>query len=134
MKKFFAICVAATALFLVACGGASTPSDAAVEIYSLMEKGDYEGVADSFYFGNKSAEEEAQGHAMILSLMKEKAAPMIEKKGGLKSYEAISESISEDGKSAKVELKVAYGNGTEETTKVDMVLDDKGDWKAAMKK
>ena len=66
---------------------------------------------------------------MIVSLLSEKAAPMLEKKGGLKSIEAISETISEDGKSAKGEVKITYGNGTEEKQAVDLILDEAVNWK-----
>lgn len=126
--------VALSALFMISCGGASTPSDAAEEVYALMIDGDYEAVVNTFYFGEKSPEEVAQAQAMILSLVKEKAAPQLEAKGGLKSAEAISETIAEDGKSAKVQVKLVYGNGTEENKNVDMALDEKGDWRPAMKK
>ena len=126
--------VALSALLLTACGGASTPSDAAAKVYDLMIDGDYEAVSKTFYFGEKSAEEEAQAQAMILSMLQQKAVPQIEKKGGLKSVEVLGETIAEDGKSAKVEVKLLYGNGTEETSKVDMALDAKGNWRPSMKK
>lgn len=126
--------VALSALLLTACGGASTPSDAAANVYDLMIDGDYEAVSKTFYFGEKSAEEEAQAQAMILSMLQQKAVPQIEKKGGLKQVEVLGETIAEDGKSAKVEVKLLYGNGTEETSKVDMALDAKGNWRPAMKK
>lgn len=126
--------VALSALLLTACGGASTPSDAAAKVYDLMIDGDYEAVSKTFYFGEKSPEEEAQAQAMILSMLQQKAVPQIEKKGGLKSVEVLGETIAEDGKSAKVEVKLLYGNGTEETSKVDMALDAKGNWRPSMKK
>lgn len=134
MKKMFMMMVALSALLLTACGGASTPSDAAAKVYDLMIDGDYEAVSKTFYFGEKSAEEEAQAQAMILSMLQQKAVPQIEKKGGLKQVEVLGETIAEDGKSAKVEVKLLYGNGTEETSKVDMALDAKGNWRPAMKK
>ena len=34
----------------------------------------------------------------------------MEKKQGIKSYEVLSEEISEDGKSANVKMKIVYGN------------------------
>ena len=71
---------------------------------------------------------------MIVSLLSEKAAPMLEKKGGLKSIKAISETISEDGKSAKVEVNITYGNGTEEKQAGDLILDESGYWKLKLNK
>lgn len=126
--------VALVASFMISCGGASTPSDAVAKVYDLMIDGDYEAASKTFYFGEKSPEEEAQGQAMILSMLEQKAKPMLEKKGGLKGYEILGETIAEDGKTAKVEVKLIYGNGTEEKNKVDMALDTKGNWRPAMKK
>ena len=71
---------------------------------------------------------------MFVSLFKEKAAPQFEEKGGIVKVEALNETISEDGKSAEVELKLTYGDGTEETENVDMVCNEAGEWKASIKK
>ncbi len=135
MKKTILMLTAVLALFLVGCAGsAPTPSEAAVKVYEMVIDGNYEGVAKSFYFGEKSAEEVAQAQAMIQSLFVEKAGPQIESKGGLKSVEALNETIAEDGQSAKVEVKLTYGNGTEENAEVDMVLDSEGNWRPSMNK
>lgn len=127
--------VALSALFLISCGGgASTPSDAAAKVYDLMIDGDFEAASKCFYFGNENPEQEAQAQAMIASMLTEKAAPQIEAKGGLKSVDVLGETIAEDGKSANVEVKMLYGDGTEQTSNVDMVLDADGDWRPTMKK
>ena len=85
------------------------------------------------YYESTDAEEVEQSKAMIASLLKEKAAPQFEKKGGIKNVEALSETIAEDGKSAVVELKITYGDGSEETEKAEMKLDG-DEWKLAMDK
>ena len=78
-------------------------------------------------------EELAEGKAMITSLYKEKAAPQLESKGGIASIEAQGETISEDGNSATVNLKIVYGNGSEENEDVKMVkVDEK--WMLAFDK
>ena len=66
-------------------------------------------------------------------MLKEKAAPQFEKKGGIKNVEALSETIAGDGQSAVVELKITYGDGSEETEKAEMKLDG-GEWKPAVDK
>lgn len=135
MKYFFTMLAAVAALFFVACsGGSATPGDAVVKVYDQLAKGNYEAVADAFYFGNENPEQEAQARAMLVSMFNEKGAKQMESKGGIKSYEVINETIAEDGKTAKVEVKIIYGNGTEDTNKVDMVLDEKGNWRPSMKK
>jgi hypothetical protein len=64
---------------------------------------------------------------MMEGLFKEKAGKAIEKKGGIKKFEVVEETISEDGKTAKVTMKYEYGNGTSETESNDFILVD-GKW------
>ena len=51
----------------------------------------------------------------------------LEKKGGLKSFEVLSEEIAEDGNSAVVKFKQVYGNGEESEDEQKMVKVD-GKW------
>ena len=132
MKRVLSIFAVVAALFMVSCGG-STPSDAAVEVYQMIIDGKYDAVAENMYYESTDAEEVEQSKALIASMLKEKAAPQFEKKGGIKNVEALSETIAEDGQSAVVELKITYGDGSEETEKAEMKLDG-GEWKLAMDK
>lgn len=134
MKKIITMFAMAAALFVASCGGSNTPSDAVTEIYSLIIDGNYEAVADCFQYNNVKPEELEQAKAMIVSLLSEKMAPKLEKKGGLKAVETLEEVIAEDGQSATVKVKMIYGDGTDETQDVKMVLNDKGEWKATMGK
>ena len=132
MKRVLSIFAVVAALFMVSCGG-STPSDAAVEVYQMIIDGKYDAVAENMYYESTDAEEVEQSKALIASMLKEKAAPQFEKKGGIKNVEALSETIAEDGQSAVVELKITYGDGPEETEKAEMKLDG-GEWKPAVDK
>ena len=135
MKKIFMLLVALMALCMVACSSApATPSDVATQIYEQLMAGDYEAVAESFYFGNEDPEKEEQARAMILSMLNEKVGKTADSKGGMKGYEILSETIAEDGQSAKVELMTTFGNGTTDKTYVDLVLDKEGNWRPSMKK
>ena len=135
MKKIFMLLVALMALCMVACSSApDTPSDVAAQIYEQLMAGDYEAVAESFYFGNEDPEKEEQARAMILSMLNEKVGKTADSKGGMKGYEILSETIAEDGQSAKVELMTTFGNGTTDKTYVDLVLDKEGNWRPSMKK
>ena len=127
MKKFFSLLAVAVAMFMVSCSSApAAPSDAAVEYYQCVADGDYEAIADAIHYATTDPEEIAEGKAMIISLYKEKAAPQMEEKGGVKSVEATGETISEDGNTANVQLKIVYGDGSEKTEDVKMVkVDDK---------
>ena len=134
MKKLFTLFAVAVAMFMVSCAGApATPSDAAVEYYQYVANGDYEAFANAVHFDTTDPEEIAEGKAMITSLYKEKAAPQIEKKGGVKSIEAVGETISEDGNTANVQLKVVYGDGSEKNEDIKLVkIEDK--WMLAFDK
>jgi len=134
MKKILSILAVAVAMFMVSCAGApATPSDAAVEYYQCVVNGDYEAFANAVHFDTTDPEEIAEGKAMITSLYKEKAAPQIEKKGGVKSIEAVGETISEDGNTANVQLKVVYGDGSEKNEDIKLVkIEDK--WMLAFDK
>ena len=131
MKKLFALLF--VALFAFACGGPSTPGDVAVELYNLVAAGKYEAAAELIDYDAETPEQVEEAKAMIVSLFKEKAAPQLEAKGGVSSVEVLSETLSEDGKKADVELKVVYGNGSEENEEVSLVLTDDG-WKHSIAK
>lgn len=125
MKKLFTLFAVAVAMFMASCAGApATPSDAAVEYYQYVANGDYEAFADAIHFDTTNPEEIAEGKAMVVSLYKEKAAPQMEAKSGVKSVEATGETISEDGNTANVQLKVIYGDGSEKTEDVKLVKVD----------
>lgn len=135
MKKIVMLFVTVTTLFMVACSSApATPSDVAAQIYEQLMAGDYEAVAESFYFGNEDPAKEEQARAMILSMLNDKVGKTAESKGGMTGYEILSETIAEDGQSAKVELMTTFGNGTTDKTYVDLVLDKEGNWRPSMKK
>ncbi len=134
MKKLFTLFAVAVAMFMASCAGApATPSDAAVEYYQYVANGDYEAFADAIHFDTTDPEEIAEGKAMVVSLYKEKAAPQMEAKSGVKSVEATGETISEDGNTANVQLKVIYGDGSEKTEDVKLVKVD-GKWMLAFDK
>ena len=125
MKKLFTLFAVAVAMFMASCAGApATPSDAAVEYYQYVANGDYEAFADAIHFDTTDPEEIAEGKAMVVSLYKEKAAPQMEAKSGVKSVEATGETISEDGNTANVQLKVIYGDGSEKAEDVKLVKVD----------
>ena len=132
MKKLFALL--AVALLAVACGGPATPGDTALDFYNLVAEGNFEGAAEYVAYNGATPEENAEQKAMIVSLFKEKAAPNIESKGGVASITVVNESVAEDGKTADVDLKVVYGDGSEQNESLALVLTEEGDWKLSMEK
>lgn len=134
MKKlFFSMFVAVVALTLWSCGPANTPSAVAEEACKCMQNEDYEGYADLMDL-KKSEDGKGVEKEQLAALLREKGTKTMEKKQGIKSYEVLSEEISEDGKSANVKMKIVYGNGDEDTQKMKLVKNDDGDWKLTMGK
>ena len=134
MKKlFFSMLVAVVALTLWSCGPANTPSAVAEEACKCMQNEDYEGYADLMDL-KKSDDGKGVEKEQLAALLREKGSKTMEKKQGIKSYEVLSEEISEDGKSANVKMKIVYGNGDEDTQKMKLVKNDDGDWKLTMGK
>lgn len=134
MKKLFSIVLAFVAVLVVSCSSSNTPGSAAVKIYDDMAAGKYEAVAEGFYLDATDPDDIREGREFLVSIFKEKAAPQIEKKGGIKSVEVLEETINESGDKAEVKLKITYGNDTTEEEDVNMVLDKDGKWKASMEK
>lgn len=134
MKKLFiSMFVAVVALTLWSCGPANTPSAVAEEACKCMQNEDYEGYADLMDL-KKSEDGKGVEKEQLAALLREKGTKTMEKKQGIKSYEVLSEEISEDGKSANVKMKIVYGNGDEDTQKMKLVKNDDGDWKLTMGK
>jgi hypothetical protein len=134
MKSIFTFILAIAAVGVVATScssGAATPGAAAKTYTQYMADGQYEKLVDNIYFEDASQAE--QSKAMLVGMMKDKGAKSLEEKGGLKSFEVVSEEIAEDGKTAKVTMKHVYGNGETEEDSMDLILVD-GKWLMSMDK
>lgn len=128
MKKLFTLLSLVCALFCtVACSSPnSTPTSITEAYMDALQSEDYEAITELFYFDEANPEEAAEGKQMITSLIS-KVGPEMEKRGGIESYEIVSETISEDGESADVDVKVTYGNGNVENQTSETVQHD-GKW------
>jgi hypothetical protein len=132
MKKVSVILsvVAVTmALLLVSCGGGGGKSPAEIEqgLWDLIKQGKYEKAVD-YWADNSDCTDKAQKETLKgLALMStEKMKQSIEEKG-LKDVK-ISQTISEDGLTANVDVVLTYGDGsTEDQTKKYKKVD--GQWK-----
>jgi len=111
--------------FTTSCSGPSTPGDTLKEFSYAMEKGNTDKVISMFggEKGEMTAEDKEKLTALLASAKEE-----IEKKGGIKSIEIIEETISEDGKTAKVKAKTTFGDGSEDEGSSNFDLID-GEWK-----
>ena len=133
MKKLFiSMFVAVVAFTLWSCGPANTPSAVAEEACKCVQNEDYEGYVELMDL--KETKNQESEKEQFVAMLREKGTKTMEKKQGLKSYEVLSEEISEDGKSATVKMKVVYGDGSEDTNKIKLVKNDKGEWKVSLGK
>lgn len=130
MKKLFGILAAIAAMFLItSCGGGgNTPKGTAEQFIKAMQAQDGDKIVSLLYFeegkGPSTDDEKAQLAALFDSKLKE----TYKNNGELKSYEILSEEISEDGKSAVVNTKVVFEKKTDED-RLKLKKDADGNWK-----
>jgi hypothetical protein len=128
MKKIMTLILAASALGAVvaSCSSAgSSPGKAAKQYAGYIADGEYDKLVDVLYYPEDTpAKEVEEGKAFVKELLTSKGASELEEKGGLKSAEVTSETVSEDGLTATVEMLYTYGNG--ETSEEDMTLRKSG--------
>ena len=92
---------------------------------ACIQAGQYEEAIDLFYFKKNLTDGDKQQYA---SLMRDKMAKDIDKKGGLKGAEITNVQLSEDGNSAQVDYTLKYGDGSAKSEKGKVVKVD-GVWK-----
>lgn len=128
MRKFFYLGMLMTAMFIMAsCSSTSNPSDAMKTYLSAIQDSDYETLIDGVDLSKVPEKDMKNAREGLTAMMKEKGEKDLKSKGGLKSFEIVSEKISEDGNTAIVHYKQVYGNGQEITSKQKLVKVD-GKW------
>lgn len=135
MKKLLGIIAfVATALLTVSCGGGNTPKGVTEKAMEAMQAKDYDKFVEYVYISPKEGEDIEGEKKMLAGMLQSKGDKLYEKKGGIKSYEVISEEIDEKGETAVVKLKIEYGNGDVKEDDTKLKKDDKGNWKLEMGK
>ncbi len=134
MKKLLSISLlVATLAVLMSCGGGSSPKSVVEKSFKCIQKKDYEGYVKCLYIRVKEGEDMETQQKAIASMVGAKLDQTLAKKGGVKSYEVLSEEVTpgEEGKpaTAAVNIKVEYGNGDVEEDKVKLKKDESGEWK-----
>lgn len=113
----------------------NSPKGVAEKAVSCMQAKDWKGYVDLMYFEEKEGKDIAKEKEEFAALLKEKGDKTIDEKGGIKSYEIISEEIAEDGNTATVKAKIVYGNGEEDKDEtIKLKKDGKGNWKISLNK
>ena len=120
-------------LFLLTACLSNSPGAAAKKYVGYLQDGNAKAYTEGIAMcEDATAEQKKQAEAMM-GAMVEKGKKALDEKGGIKDVEIISETISEDGKTADVVLKITYGNCSVEEDDQLMVLED-GKWKMKIKK
>lgn len=133
MKKFFVLTLCALAF--VGFEGCKTKAkkaaDVAAEHAKMLKDGNYDLFVEEFHFEPViPVEEVAAEKEVYKAAMKEKVHPVMTAKGGLKKSKVVSETVSDDGKSAEVVLNHEFNNGQTEDQTYNLVqVDDT--WKLA---
>jgi predicted SnoaL-like aldol condensation-catalyzing enzyme len=132
--KCFLVVVALTLLGVGCGGGSNSPTEIEKAMYSQFQKGNYEKAVEVMVDNLESDEAPAaEERTEFIKSFTEKAKESIEAQGGIKDFEVVKETISEDGETATVEIKIIYGNGEEETQTSKYVKKD-GVWKLSSMK
>ena len=125
MKKLITLSFLVVAVLSFISCSPSSPGKALKGYLNDLADEDYESFIEGVYFLEDMDEQrKKKDEAQLLAIIKEKGAKEYEKKGGVKSIEILSETISEDGKSAVVEYKQTFGNGEEEKQSQKMIKKD----------
>lgn len=135
MKKLFGFLALMTALFIMtSCGGGNSPKAVTEKAMNALLDKNYDEFVEYIYITPKEGEDIEGSKKMLSGMMQSKADKTYEKKGGLKSYEVLSEEIDESGEKGAVKVKIEFGNGNTEEDDMKLRKDDKGDWKIDMGK
>ncbi|MFI3277321.1 MAG: DUF4878 domain-containing protein [Rikenellaceae bacterium] len=129
MKKLFTLltCVCAFA-FMVSCSSSSSPSTVAIKQIKAMQSEDYKAFGDLLYIKGdaEAAEKKREQYVKMVTEMTESQKKR-NKYDPIASYEVLSETISEDGTKATVELAVVSKAGKESKMETDLISID-GKW------
>lgn len=126
-KRILSVMMCAIALVFAACSSPGTPGEALKGYVEDFYAGNPEAVYDNLDYTGASPEDVERTKQMFAGMWDEKVKPQLEKMGGLKSVEILSEQVADDGNSAVVKMRLTFGNGEVEEEEQKLVLVD-GKW------
>lgn len=128
MKKILYLSLMAIVSLLIASCSNNSPGSALKHYMDAMNDKNFEEVADGIAFKEGlTPEQQQQEREGWITLLQDKAEKSAEQQGAIKSFEIISEEISEDGTTAEVKYKQVFEDGTEKEGTQAMVKRD-GKW------
>lgn len=129
MKKIIYLVLATVILSFASCSSnTSSPSEAAKTYFGYLQQADFDKFIDGFYFGEEMSDE-------MFNFSKELIRQSFQQVGDSDAkdelaklkIEVLDETLSEDGKKAKVTLRVTDSEDNSEENQVDMINID-GTW------
>lgn len=135
MKKLFGFMVAVVAMLAMAScgGGGNSPKGVAEQFIKAVQQQDGKKMAELVYYEEGKEPKTDAEKDQLAAMMQSKASTTYANNGELKSYEILSEEISEDGNEAVVEAKMEFEKKTSED-KIKLKKDADGNWKIDMSK
>lgn len=135
MKKLFGFMVAVVAMLAMAScgGGGNSPKGVAEQFIKAVQKQDGKKMAELVYYEEGKAPKSDAEKDQVAAMMQSKASTTYANNGELKSYEILSEEISEDGTEAVVETKMEFEKKTSDDD-IKLKKDAEGNWKIDMSK
>lgn len=135
MKKLFGFMVAVVAMLAMAScgGGGNSPKGVAEQFIKAVQKQDGKKMAELVYYEEGKAPKSDAEKDQVAAMMQSKASTTYANNGELKSYEILSEEISEDGTEAVVKAKMEFEKKTSDDD-IKLKKDAEGNWKIDMSK
>ena len=135
MKKLFGFMMAVVAMLAMAScgGGGNSPKGVAEQFIKAVQQQDGKKMAELVYYEEGKEPKTDAEKDQLAAMMQSKASTTYANNGELKSYEILSEEISEDGNEAVVNAKMEFEKKTSED-KIKLKKDSGGDWKIDMSK
>jgi len=109
-------------LLFLACAGSPSPGEVGKQLMLDLEAGNVTAVYDAMSEADQQRIDKIGGKAALA-----RDGERFKEMGGIKTIEVASEEIH--GETAKVSLKVTYGNGTPDTLELNFVKEN-GEWRS----
>jgi len=116
-------------MLLAACSS-SKPESTVEAFYQAAAKRDVDKVMEQFALAGISGDELLMTKGKVQMMVGQMAA-QIEENGGIKRIEVLESSIDKDGDSARVQIKLIFNDGSEQTES-NRLRREGGKWKILM--
>jgi hypothetical protein len=129
MKKILvAFVIGCMAMVMTSCSD-NSPKGVAIQAVKCMQQKDFKGYVDLLNLPDATDEQKTTYVAML----QEKASKKPEA-FDIKNFEVVDEQVDEEAGTARITIKMVDGEGKEQNNPIDLVKNDKGEWKIKNKK